>query len=66
METERRHAREALSGKRGELTRAEDRMYQACGAMSYDQALAKATAAVDKLQVIKILATYSNSGKKVL
>ncbi|CAH0715635.1 unnamed protein product, partial [Brenthis ino] len=50
LEAERRHAREALGARRGELARAQDRMYQACGAAPYDQALAKAAAAVDRLQ----------------
>ncbi|CAH0398401.1 unnamed protein product [Chilo suppressalis] len=50
LETERKHVRETLNQKRSELTKAEDKMYKACGTQSYDSSLSKITANVEKLQ----------------
>ncbi|KOB70029.1 putative RAD50-like protein [Operophtera brumata] len=50
LETERKHVRDMLNEKRAELSKAEDKMYKACGTQSYDSTLAKHTTAVEKLQ----------------
>ncbi|XP_046965547.1 DNA repair protein RAD50 [Vanessa cardui] len=50
LEAERRHARAQLGERRAELTRAEDRVYAACGALAYDAALERASASVERLQ----------------
>lgn len=51
LETERKHVRDMLNQKRSELTKAEDKMYKACGTQSYDNTLNKYTTTVEKLQV---------------
>ncbi|KAI5644327.1 rad50 zinc hook motif domain-containing protein [Phthorimaea operculella] len=50
LETERKHVREMLNDKKAELTKAEDKMFKACGAQTYEETLAKVTAQVEKLQ----------------
>ncbi|XP_053609977.1 DNA repair protein RAD50 [Plodia interpunctella] len=50
LETERKHVRESLNEKRSELTKAEDKMYQACGTQTYESTLAKLTSTVESLQ----------------
>ncbi|GBP22396.1 DNA repair protein RAD50 [Eumeta japonica] len=50
LETEIKHVRELLKGRREELTAAEDQLYKACGTQSYDATLAKLNASVEKLQ----------------
>lgn len=51
LETERKHVNEMLKGRRNELTKAEEKMYEACGTTPYDVKLAKLTDAVESLQV---------------
>ncbi|XP_049873545.1 DNA repair protein RAD50 [Pectinophora gossypiella] len=50
LETERNHVREMLKDRRSELTKAEDKMYQACGTQTYEATLSKLTSSVEKLQ----------------
>lgn len=51
LETERKHVRDMLNEKRSQLSKAEDKMYKACGTQSYDTTLTKYTTTVEKLQV---------------
>ncbi|XP_050682085.1 DNA repair protein RAD50 [Leptidea sinapis] len=50
LEADRKHARQKLNDHRSELTKAEDKMYKACGTQTYEATLAKITANVEKLQ----------------
>lgn len=52
MEAERKHIRESLNERRSELTKAEDKIYKACGTQPYDVTLSKYTTTVEKLQVL--------------
>lgn len=50
LEAERKHIRESLNERRSELTKAEDKIYKACGTQPYDVTLSKYTTTVEKLQ----------------
>ncbi|XP_026327377.1 DNA repair protein RAD50 isoform X2 [Hyposmocoma kahamanoa] len=50
LETERKHVSEMLKGRKNELSKAEEKMYEACGTTPYDVKLAKLISTVENLQ----------------